>query len=132
MEGQFMPGAVMHTVEIAEEYLAVWKRKDAGGIAKLLHSGVHLKSPIADLKGCEAFLATCGKIFPHLEDVVVRARFASEKQAMLVYDFVLKEPIGVTRTANLMTFQGELIRSIELFFDARPFEKSVDQIKSSN
>jgi hypothetical protein len=132
MEGQFMPGAVMHTVEIAEEYLAAWKRKDAGGIAKLLHSDVHLESPIADLKGRETFLATCRKIFPRLKDVVVRARFASEKQAMLVYDFVLKEPIGVTRTANLMTFDGELIRSIELFFDAMPFEKTVDQIKSSN
>jgi hypothetical protein len=113
-------------VDIAREYLAAWKRKDADGIAKLIHPEVHLKSPVADLTGREMFLTMCRKIFPMLEDVSVRAKFASETQAMLVYDFVLQSPIGVTRTANLMTFEGELIRSVELFFDARSFEKPSD------
>ncbi len=31
--------------------------------------------------------------------------------------------IGVCRTAELMTFKDGLISGIELFFDARPFEK---------
>jgi len=49
---------------------------------------------------------------------------------MLVYDFVLKNPIGVIRTASLLAFAGESIRSIELFFDARPFEKSAGDLKT--
>jgi hypothetical protein len=122
-----MPSAVMHSVEIVQQYLAAWKRKDADGIAKLLHPAVRLKSPVADLRGREAFLAMCRKIFPQLEDVIVRAKFATKEQAMAVYDFVLKEPIGATRTANLITFDGELIRSVELFFDARRFEESVEK-----
>jgi hypothetical protein len=126
-----MPGAVMHTLEIVEEYLAAWKRKDADGIARLLHPDVHLKSPITDSEGRESFLVMCRKAFPRLEDIVIRAKFASETQAITVYDFVLNEPIGLTRTANLMTFEGELIRSVELFFDARPFENPVDRTNTA-
>jgi len=124
-----MPTAIVHTQEIAQEYLAALKHKDPDVIARLIHPDVHLKSPVADLNGSGASLTMCEKIFPQLEDVILRAKFASETQAMLVYDFVLKEPIGTTRTANLMTFEGELIRSVELLFDARPFEKSADKSK---
>jgi len=48
----------------------------------------------------------------------------------MIYDFVLREPIGITRAANLMTFEGELIRSVELFFDTGPFERSADHRES--
>jgi hypothetical protein len=41
---------------------------------------------------------------------------------MFAYDFVCRDPIGVCRTAELVRFQDGLIRDIELFFDARPFE----------
>jgi len=112
-------------LDIAQDYLAAWQLKDADRIANLLHPEVRLKSPVAELTGREPFLMMCRKIFPSLRDVSVRARFASGNQAMIVYDFVLREPIGVTRTANLMTFEGELIRSVELFFDARPFAKEI-------
>jgi hypothetical protein len=37
----------------------------------------------------------------------------------------------VWRTADLMTFEGKLIRSVELFFDARPFEKFLNRSKSA-
>jgi hypothetical protein len=40
---------------------------------------------------------------------------------MFCYDFVCREPIGVSRTAEWLRFEGSLIREIELFFDARPF-----------
>lgn len=122
-----MADIATHVLDIAQEYLAAWQRKDADGIANLLHPEVRLKSPVAELSGREPFLMMCQKIFPTLKDVSIRARFAAGNQAMLVYDFVLQEPLGVTRTANLMTFEGDLIRSVELFFDARPFEKEVNR-----
>ena len=53
----------------------------------------------------------------------VNAKFGSEDQAMLTYDMEFPEPIGVTRTAVLMTFQDGLIARSELFFDARSFGK---------
>jgi hypothetical protein len=126
-----MSTAVIHTLDVAEEYLAAWKRKDIEGIAKLVHPEIHLKSPVADVTGRESFLITCQKIFPILTDVRIHAKFASETRAMMTYDFALHEPLGVTRTANLMTFERRLIRSVELFFDARPFEKPGEQARSA-
>jgi hypothetical protein len=43
---------------------------------------------------------------------------------MLTYDAEFGEPIGICRTAVLMTFKDQLIERLELFFDARPFEKN--------
>jgi hypothetical protein len=42
---------------------------------------------------------------------------------MLTYDMDFGEPIGVCRTAALLTFRDGLIARNELFFDARPFAK---------
>jgi hypothetical protein len=110
-------------VAMAEEYLSALRRKDLAGIAKLMHPYVQLKSPVAEVTSKEEFLKTCEKAFTMLEDIKIRAKFGNEEHAMIVYDYVLRLPIGLTRTASLITVQDKLIRTIELFFDARPFEK---------
>jgi hypothetical protein len=53
--------------------------------------------------------------------------FGSESQAMLTYDADFGEPIGICRTAVLMAFRDDLIERIELFYDARPFEKGLQK-----
>jgi hypothetical protein len=110
-----------HTLELAEQYFQGWQNKDAGAIGKLLHRDVHLTSPVTELTGRANFLETCERIFPMFERTRLRAKFGTDNEAMLAYDFILKPPIGAVRTANLITFEDGLIRSIELFFDARPF-----------
>jgi SnoaL-like domain len=103
-------------------YLDAWSQKDLDGIAVHLHPDVDFKGPMQELKGREAVLTSAKRIFPVLERFEVRARFVSGDRAIFVYDFVCREPIGVCRTAELVKFQDGLIRNIELFFDARPFE----------
>jgi hypothetical protein len=68
-----------------------------------------------------------------VKGIVVRAKFGSDDQKMLADDVDFDEPIGICRTAVLMTFKNGLIASIELFYDARPFEKNLkkDAIFSS-
>jgi hypothetical protein len=103
-------------------YLDAWSHKDLDGIAAHLHPDVHFKGPMQELNGREAVLASSKRIFPLLERLEVRAQFVSGDRAMFAYDFVCRDPIGVCRTAELVRFQDGLIRDIELFFDARPFE----------
>jgi hypothetical protein len=103
-------------------YLDAWSRKDLDGIAVHLHPDVHFKGPMQELNGREAVLASSKRIFPLLERLEVRAQLISDDRAMFAYDFVCRDPIGVCRTAELVRFQDGLIRDIELFFDARPFE----------
>jgi hypothetical protein len=103
-------------------YLDAWSHRDLDGIAVHLHPDVHFKGPMQELDGREAVLASSKRIFPLLERLEVRARFVSGERAMFAYDFVCRDPIGVCRTAELVRFEDGLIRDIELFFDARPFE----------
>jgi hypothetical protein len=126
-----MATSVANHLDIAEEYLAAWKHKDIHRIAKLVHCDIELTTPVAKASGSRDFLASCERIFPMLEDVRLRAKFADEHQAMLAYDFVFKPPTGVIRAANLMTFEDGVIRSIELFLDPRPLEKSSQEPKQT-
>lgn len=119
-----MATATVHSLGVGEEYLAAWKRKDITMIGRLVHPEIHMKSPITEVKGKPEFLQTCENIFKSLDDVRILAKFGSENQAVFIYEFLLKPPLGAVKTANLMTFDGDLIRSVDLLFDARPFEKT--------
>ena len=111
------------TIEAAcSAYLDAWARKDLDGIARHVHREVHFKGPMQELDGLASFLAAAQRVFPLLERFETRARFIAGDRAMFAYDFICREPIGVSRTAELVRFDGNLIRDIELFFDARPFE----------
>jgi hypothetical protein len=122
-----MTTTIANPLEIAEEYIAALKRKDLHGIAKLIHCDIELTSPVTKVSGSENFLATVERLLPLVTDIRLRATFANERQAMLVYDFVFHPPVGIARAANLMTFQEHQIRSVELFLDPRPFENLADR-----
>lgn len=107
---------------ICAAYLDAWSRKDLPGIAVHIHPDVRFKGPMQVFQGREPYLGATNRVFPLLEKLDLRARFISGDRAMLVYDFVCRDPIGVSRTAEMVRFEGELIRETELFFDARPFE----------
>jgi hypothetical protein len=108
-------------LKTAEAYLAAWQKKDLAGIGEHLHADVHFKGPMSETTGKDAFLAAAQRIFPPLQSLTVRHTFASGGAVAAIYDFNCAAPIGVCRTAELITFQDGLISGVELFFDARPF-----------
>lgn len=110
------------TADAATAYLDAWARKDLNGIAARLHPEVHFRAPMQEVAGRDNVLGAAERVFPLLERLEKRAQFVSENAAMFCYDFVCREPIGTSRTAEWIRFEGGLIREIELFFDARPFE----------
>lgn len=114
----------INTLSVAEEYMEAWRDKNPKQMEKLLHPQVHLKSPVTEMSGRESFLGMVEKILPQIKGVKVRAQFATDTQAVMIYDLVFEPPAGEVRTANFMTFEDSLIRSVELFFDPRPFVSS--------
>jgi len=110
---------------IACDYLDAWHRKDATAIGAYFHPEVSLTGPMANIAGRDAVVASAARMFPMLKGYEVREIFAKNDQAICIYDFICAEPIGRCRTAELLTFDGDLIRGIELFFDARPFEAAL-------
>lgn len=120
-------------VASAEAYYKAMNDKDLSGVARHLHPDVRFLGPLADLTGKEAVLEAARRFVSLVKSLGVRARFGSDNTAMLAYDVDFGEPIGVCRTAVLMTFNDHLIGRIELFYDARPFERNLkkDAIFSS-
>jgi ketosteroid isomerase-like protein len=106
----------------AQAYLDAWKQQDVAKMLVMLHPQVTFKGPMAETVGRDAFINAVRGMIPMLKDVVVRHLMVDGDQAIAVYDFICAAPVGVCRTAELISFADGLIRSSEVFFDARPFE----------
>jgi len=108
-------------VATAEAYYQAMTNKDLDGMAQRLHPDVRLTGPLSNLNGKGAVLEAAKKLLTQSDGVKVHSRFGSKDQVALTYDMLFHEPIGICRTAVLMTFKDGLIAGIELFFYARPF-----------
>ena len=108
---------------IAHAYYTAMGLKDLTTLAGYLHPNVQLAGPLSKLDGKEAILASVQQFMNVFNSLTIPACFGSEDQAMLTYELNFPSPIGTFRSAALLTLQDRLITRIELFFDARPFEK---------
>lgn len=113
----------MKTLEVGESYIKALAEKDIEKIKTYVHPAVEFKTPLMRLSGRDEFLNAARQFVAHLKNLQVRSKFSSENQAIFVYETVFDEPIGRSSAVNLMTFEGDLIKEFELFYDPRPFEK---------
>ena len=106
-------------VASAEAYYQAMGDQDFAGMAQRLHPDARLVTPMEELTreggGSCRCQATPQPHQEHQSSIKVHARFASEDQAMPTSDMEFAQPIGVTRTAVLMTFRDSLIARSELF-----------------
>jgi ketosteroid isomerase-like protein len=112
-------------VSSAEAYYRAINDKDAAGVAGHLHPDIQFIGPMATLAGKDAVLEAAKRFMSLIREIRIRARCGSEDEVMLTYDGDFGEPIGICRTAVWMTFKDDLIGRMELFFDARPFERNL-------
>lgn len=113
----------MSLLEIGGKYLDAWDRKDLKGIAGYLHPQVSFKGPMMTAKGKEKVVMIFEKTLPMLNSLKIKTKFLGDRQTIFTYDFNCIDPIGLCRCAELMNYEDGQIIGIELFFDARPFEK---------
>jgi ketosteroid isomerase-like protein len=113
----------MNNIAIIETYYKAMGEKNIASMEKYLHPDVQFISPLSKTKGKEAVLEATKGFANFFKTLTIRSSFGSADQAMIVYDVDCPEPFGIIRTASLMTFKEGIIVQIELFFDARPFEK---------
>ncbi len=116
---------------VATNYYHEMLQKNFDSMASYLHPDVLFIGPLAEISGKTAVVSAAKNLSQVLEDVKIRAKFASGNQIMFAYDFMFPEPIGKLRAAVLMEFTNNLISKIELFYDGRPFEEKKDEIFSS-
>lgn len=109
--------------KIAHAYYTAMSLKDLTTLANYLAPNVHFVSPLSKFKTKEEVVISVQEFMNIFSSLSISACTSSENQAMVVYDLDFPAPIGTFRSAALLTLQKQLITHIELFFDARPFEK---------
>ena len=112
------------TVNLANAYYQAVANKDTNSVAKLLHSDVRLIGPLGNAAGKESVLQAVTGFANLLKSLRVNVSFGSQEQAMVNYDGDFGERFGICRSVALLSFRDHLIERIELFFDARPFERN--------
>jgi hypothetical protein len=115
------PTAESNVATAEAYYKAFFDDKDPDRLARYLDPEVRFIGPLAELSGRAAVVDGARRLMPQVQSHAIRARFGAGDQVMLAYDLQCVAPVGLLRTAALMTFQQGLIARIELFFDARPF-----------
>jgi hypothetical protein len=117
-------------LDTAINYYHALLEKNFDVMASYLHRDVLFMGPLANMSGKDALVSAAKGLSQILSDIKIRAKFASNNQIMLAYDFMFPDPIGELRAAVLMSFTDRLISKIELFYDGRPFEKKKNEIFS--
>jgi len=107
----------------AESYYQAINNKDLATAAQYLHPDVKVLSPMMEIEGKEVVLDGVQRFMAIISTLTIRERFSSGDKVVLIYDIESPAPIGTLRASALITFRDNLIIRIELFFDARPFEK---------
>lgn len=98
-------------------------KKDISALSQYLDTDVLFLGPMAEIKGKDAVVKAAQGSMSFFNHLVIRTKCSNQNEVMLAYDLHCPAPIGLFRVAALMTFQNDLIIRIELFYDARPFEK---------
>ena|SRR5579859_3348992 len=110
-------------LEMGEAYLNALNQKDIAKITSLVDPGIRCKTPLAEVFNQGDFIITVRRMLANLKQVNVIAKFASGNQATFIYEVIFNEPVGTIKAASLMTLAGDKIKEMEIFFDARPFER---------
>ncbi len=110
-----------NNMSLAEAYYTAVAERDFAEVEKYLHPDVQFIAPLAKMKGKEAVMEATKQFASFFKSLKIRAKLDAGDQAVIVYD--LECPVGDLSAAVLLTFQEGLVSKLELFYDARPFEK---------
>jgi ketosteroid isomerase-like protein len=112
-----------NNVETAVAYYTAVGEKNIDSIEQYLHPDVQFIGPMARLSGRKAVLDATRNFAAFFKTLKIRTKVGSDDQVVVVYDLDDRIPAAV-----LMSFQNGAIAKLELFYDARPFEKQRDEI----
>lgn len=114
---------IQDNAAIGKAFYTSMGEKKIEEIAKYLHPHVQFSAPLAKLQGKEAYLEALKNFINYFNTLTIRATFAEDNHALVVYDADCPAPVGHLPSAALMSFSEGLITTIELFYDARPFDR---------
>ena len=100
-----------------DAYLTAWETNDCLGIKRHIHPDARFKAPMLELNGHDRVTDSLLRFSMRLQEFRVRSTFVSGNAAMFAVDLLCEPPIGACAMAELGTFEGGLVKTIELFCD---------------
>lgn len=115
-------------VALATRYYELLGKREREALGKYVHTDIKFKTPLAELKGKDAYLKAVSNFMNMFSSLQILAVGAKESMACIVYELDIPGVCSTCRSCALLHFDGGLITSAELIYDPRPFEKKRDQI----
>lgn len=109
---------------VAVGYYLALSAKDMKGVEKHIHPDIEFIAPLARVTGKKAMLEGVQNFMSFFNQLTIRAKFCTGDQAMIVYEVDCPKPVGNLPSAALIEVKEGLIRKLELFYDASPFNNS--------
>lgn len=107
---------------LALEYLYAVAEQDFPRVEGLLAPDLRFRGPAMSRSSAADFIAALRHLGAiHVRSDVIRV-FAEEDEVCLIYDFVTDTPAGALPTIEWLRFEGERIRSIDLYYDRLPWQ----------
>lgn len=109
----------MDTKAIGEAYYTALGKKNIEAVKEYLHPNIQFTDPQETVKGREAVLQAAKGFMGIFKTLIIRAKFGSEDQAMIIYDVEIPGFSKKLHAASLLSFEKGLISKIELFYDSK-------------
>lgn len=106
---------------LAARYIEAAGAKDYDALARSVAPDVTCKGPFMQIAGADAFIAALKRMSPIWEGNRIREVFCEGERACVIYELVSNTEAGAVPCIELLTFAGDRISAVELFFDRVQF-----------
>jgi ketosteroid isomerase-like protein len=118
------------TKAVAVAYYTALGEKNMEAVKKCLHPDIQFTDPKETVTGREEVLKAAKGFSSIFKALTIRAKFASEDQAMIVYEVEIPGLPKKLHAASLLSFKDGLISRIELFYDTHCLMEKNNEIAS--
>ncbi|HEY7372741.1 MAG TPA: nuclear transport factor 2 family protein [Polyangia bacterium] len=108
---------------LALEYLNAVGKQQYGKLEAMLAPDLTVRGPAATRTSAADFLGAVKRLGAiHVRSDVKRV-FADGDEVCVIYDFVTDTPAGALTTIEWLRFEGDRVRSIDLYYDQLPWQQ---------
>ena len=112
---------VQSSSDTAAKYFGHWSKKEYEASARLLDENLSFRGPIDTFNNAKDYIEITKKLAPIIVEVRTKKAFVDGKDSCFIYDLVTNTPAGTVPCAEWVHADHGKVKSIQVFFDARPF-----------
>ena len=116
-----MEQTVHSSNDAASKYFEHWSNKEYETSAQYLDENLSFKGPIDTFSNAKDYLAAIKRLAPIVVEVHKKRTFVDGKDTCFIYELVTNTPAGTVPCAEWIHSDQGKVKSIQVFFDARPF-----------